>query len=36
MPGTTSYNFQTYTFGGGDLKSGVQREDLLEQIERSL
>jgi len=32
MPGTTSYNFQTYTFGGSDLKSGVIKEDLLEQI----
>lgn len=32
MSATTTYNFQTYTFGGSDLKSGVQREDLLEQI----
>lgn len=33
MPGTTSYNFQTYTFGGsGSLTNGVQKEDLLEQI----
>ena len=32
MPGTNTFNFQTYTFGGSDLKSGVQREDLLEQI----
>ena len=27
-----SWNFQTYTFGGSDLKSGIQREDLLDQI----
>jgi hypothetical protein len=32
MASNTTYNFQTYTFGGADLKSGVQREDLLEQI----
>ncbi len=31
MPGTTSYNFQTYTFAS-TLVNGVQKEDLLEQI----
>lgn len=32
MPGTTTYNFGSYAFDGSDLKSGVAKEDLLEQI----
>jgi hypothetical protein len=33
MSATTTYNFQTYTFGGtNSLINGVQKEDLLEQI----
>src|SRR5258705_6686213 len=32
MPGSTTYNFGSYAFDGSDLKSGVAREDLLEQI----
>lgn len=32
MANGVTHNFQTYTFGGGDLKSGIQREDLLDQI----
>lgn len=32
MPGSTTYNFGAYAFDGSDLKSGVAREDLLEQI----
>lgn len=32
MPGTNTFNFGAYAFDGSDLKSGVAREDLLEQI----
>lgn len=32
MPGTSTFNFGSYAFDGSDLKSGVAREDLLEQI----
>jgi hypothetical protein len=32
MPGSVSYGFGAYTFDGSDLKSGVAKEDLLEQI----
>jgi hypothetical protein len=32
MPGTSTFNFGAYAFDGADLKSGVAREDLLEQI----
>jgi len=32
MPGSASFNFGAYKFDGSDLKSGVAREDLLEQI----
>jgi len=32
MPGSVTYNFGAYAFDGSDLKSGVAREDLLEQI----
>lgn len=28
----TTFNFGSYAFDGSDLKSGVAREDLLEQI----
>lgn len=32
MPGSVTFNFGAYAFDGSDLKSGVAREDLLEQI----
>jgi len=32
MPGSVTYNFGAYAFDGSDLKSGVAKEDLLEQI----
>ena len=32
MPGSVSYNFGSYQYDGTDLRSGVAREDLLEQI----
>ncbi len=32
MPGSVTYNFGAYAFDGTDLRSGVAREDLLEQI----
>jgi hypothetical protein len=32
MPGSGTFNFGAYAFDGSDLKSGVAREDLLEQI----
>lgn len=32
MPGTSTFNFGAYQFDGSDLKSGVAKEDLLEQI----
>lgn len=32
MPGSSTFNFGAYAFDGSDLKSGVAREDLLEQI----
>jgi hypothetical protein len=32
MPGTSTFNFGSYAFDGSDLKSGVAKEDLLEQI----
>ena len=32
MPGTSSFAFGAYQFDGTDLKSGIAREDLLEQI----
>jgi|SRR6185503_13321426 len=32
MPGSATFNFGAYAFDGSDLKSGVAKEDLLEQI----
>lgn len=32
MPGTATFNFGAYAYDGSDLKSGVAKEDLLEQI----
>jgi len=32
MPGSATFNFGAYQFDGTDLKSGVAKEDLLEQI----
>jgi hypothetical protein len=32
MPGSGTFNFGSYAFDGSDLKSGVAKEDLLEQI----
>lgn len=32
MPGSSTFNFGAYQFDGTDLKSGVAKEDLLEQI----